>query len=286
MRVAIFFDGKNFHAGWRSRGGGARVDFARLAAWLVERAGPGALWSATYYTGVESGDRAEEDGQRKLSSFLDMIEVLPGFFVRRFHRRSLSSTCDACGAESHYSHEKGVDTALVADVLLTAARGVADVVVLVSGDADLLPAVNGARDLGAKVFVSTWGGMGLSQRLRRAAFDHIDLLDGLARFQDRDGAPDAAPDAPGDAAPDAEAERAQVLDELARAEEWFDGGYVGLNYFLTRWKSPTMSPNPDHRRRLLYELVDAGAVEIYEIDGNMAVRALAPEDEPGGDEGD
>jgi uncharacterized LabA/DUF88 family protein len=302
MKVAIFFDGKNFHAGWRSRGGGVRVDFDRLARWLVDQAGRGELWSATYYTGIETGERADEDGQRKLSAFLDILELVPGFFVRRFARRDVSNTCNDCGAENHYSHEKGVDTSLVADIILTAARGLADVVVLVSGDADLLPAVEGARGLGAKVYVATWGGLGLSQRLRRAAFDHIDLLGGMPSFQDasaRDAAPrDATPptasdedaaateategdaitegDAP---APSPAQARDRVIDELARAEEWFDGGYVGLNYFLTRWKSPVMPADPDHRRRLLYELVDEDAVEIYEIDGNMAVRALDTEED-------
>ena len=290
MKVAIFFDGKNFHAGWRSRGGGVRVDFDQLARWLVGQVGSGEFWSATYYTGVETGERADDDGQRKLSAFLGILELVPGFFVKRFARRDVNSSCNECGAENHSSHEKGVDTSLVADIILTTARGLTDVVVLVSGDADLLPAVESARDLGAKVYVATWGGLGLSQRLRRAAFDHIDLLEGMPFFQDADpcdAPPATAPEAiTEDDAPSAAMARDRVIDELTRAEEWFDGGYVGLNYFLTRWKSPVMPTDPDHRRRLLYELVDEGAVEIYEIDGNMAVHALATKEDSDGAPGE
>ena len=56
MRVAIFFDGKNFHAGYRARAsGGLRIDFPRMAQWLVERAGGSTLWAAHYYTGVVRG---------------------------------------------------------------------------------------------------------------------------------------------------------------------------------------------------------------------------------------
>ena len=68
---------------------------------------------------------------------------------------------------------------MVADMLRLAAVGAFDILVLMSGDADHAPAVEGVRALGRQAYVATWGGIGLSRRIRRAAFDHIDLCDSL-----------------------------------------------------------------------------------------------------------
>lgn len=290
MRVAIFFDGKNFHAGWRSKADGVRVDFPNLAKWVVETTGGDTLWCANYYTGVERGERADEDGQRKLNSFLNMLDLQPGYFVRRFPRKATTSVCDTCGNENHYTQEKEVDTTLVADMLQTAALGAADIFVLISGDTDHSPAIEGVRALGKQAYVASWGGYGLSPRLRRAAFDHIDLLDGLKNFSDDDFGdytsepPDTGFEVVGeeplvDGATGAESpvntnQHAEIARELRRAEEWFEGGYVGLNYFLTRWKSPVLDPSPEARRKLLHQLAEEGIVDIYEIDGAMAVRSM------------
>lgn len=71
---------------------------------------------------------------------------------------------------------------MVADMLSLAAVGGLDVAVLVSGDADHAPAVEGARGLGKKVIVATWGRYGLSSRITKAAFSHIDLSAGVELF--------------------------------------------------------------------------------------------------------
>jgi len=317
MRVAIFFDGKNFHAGWRSKADGVRVDFPDLARWIIQACGGSTLWGANYYTGVERGERADEDGQRKLTSFLNMLDLQPGYFVHRFPRKFATSVCDTCGNEARYTQEKEVDTTLVADMLRTAALGAADIFVLVSGDTDHAPAVEGVRALGKQAFVASWGGYGLSPRLRRAAFDHIDLLNGMEKFSEgvysesqsaapvsehRHHADDRAADhndhedhedypsdddtgfeVVGDGplidgiidgeSPVNTGPHAEIARELRRAEEWFEGGYVGLNYFLTRWKSPVLDPSPEGRRKLLHELAEEGLVDIYEVDGAMAVRS-------------
>ena len=158
MRVAIFFDGKNFHTGFKSSTApGTRVDFPAMAAWLVQRAGGSTLWRAHYYTGVERGDAAESDAQVGLGKFLRVLECQPGFFVHRFPRKVEHRACPSCGASVKFTQEKEVDTTMVADMLRLAAVDGFDVLVLVSGDADLAPAVENVRSLGKKVFVATWG---------------------------------------------------------------------------------------------------------------------------------
>ncbi|HVK70581.1 MAG TPA: NYN domain-containing protein [Polyangium sp.] len=318
MRVCIFFDGKNFHSGWRDEAGGRRLAFPKLSRWLVDRVGGSLLWGAYYYTGVEIGSAAVTEGQKKLAGFLDMLEVQPGFFVKRFPRKTTMFQCAACGAENRYTQEKEVDTSMVADMLRLAAVNAFDVLVLVSGDSDHAPAVEGVRQLGRQAYVSTWGRAGLSIRLRKAAFDHIDLLEGISFFEDTEGSgppappgpeprwasediPPAVPTPPAGSMPreaihDDDCEDPEKADpdaaesappsyqpsddesvfiaELRAAERRLHNGYVGANYFVTRWQSNRLDPSPDARRRMLEHLVTSRVIEVYHApDGNAAIRA-------------
>ena len=293
MRVTLFFDGKNFHAGWKERAGSHRIDFPALARWLVSQCGGGTLRGAYYFTGVETGTAAGSEGQRRLESFLDMLEAQPGYFVRAFARRSLTTTCPACGCEGRVSVDKEVDTALVAEMLQLASVDAFDGAVLLSGDGDHTPAVDALRAMGKQAFVATWGGTGLSHRIRRAAFAHVDLLAGLAEFStprsttsaDREMAEPAARGSfPIGAEPARlgggehvadDASLARVfLGELRRAEERFRGGFVGMNYFVTRWRSDQLDESPEVRRRILDRLLEQEQVESYATDdGQLAIRA-------------
>lgn len=302
MKVALFFDGKNFYRSWREKADGRRVDFSKLSKWVMDRVDATHLWGAHYYTGIEIGSAAESDAQRNLSRFLNDLEVLPGYFVYRFPRRARSGTCPNCGAETRFSLEKEVDTTMVADMLRLAAVNAFDVMVLISGDTDHAPAVEGVKMLGKKVYLASWGGYGLSTRLLRAAFDHIDLLEGLRNFEMSDSAVGLVSPLPLGSDVDADEEpRATaygmdrdeedgdddsddpadiLLEELRFAERQFAGGYVGLNYFVRRWKSPRLSDAPDWRSRLLDELIADGDVEVYTAeDGNKAVRIVVDEGE-------
>ncbi|TKD12565.1 NYN domain-containing protein [Polyangium fumosum] len=317
MRVCIFFDGKNFHSGWRDEAGGRRLAFPKLSRWLVDRVGGSLLWGAYYYTGIEIGSAAVTEGQKKLAGFLDMLEVQPGFFVKRFPRKTTMFQCAACGAENRYTQEKEVDTSMVADMLRLAAVNAFDVLVLVSGDSDHAPAVEGVRQLGRQAYVSTWGRAGLSIRLRKAAFDHIDLLEGISFFEDTEGSGPPAPPGPeprwasedippavptppagsvpreaiheecedpqngdpdaGESAPPSyqpSEDESVFIEELRAAERRLRNGYVGANYFVTRWQSNRLDPSPDARRRMLEHLVTSRVIEVYHApDGNAAIRA-------------
>lgn len=301
MRVAIFIDGKNFYAGWKDRAGGRRIDFGAMARWIVKRAEGHALWGAHYYTGVETGPASGSESQAKLNGFLDMLEMQPGFFVERFPRKANTFQCVACGSENRYTQEKEVDTTMVADMLRYAAVGAYDILVLLSGDADYAPAMEGVRAIGKQAYVATWGGAGLASRIRRAAFDHIDLLEGLSMFgRNDDGIPPSVPyvdtyDPPitlrgGDQSLESlrirEGESVEGLDqsrfleEIRRAEEKFMGGYVGANYFVTRWASDGLGETAELRRRMLDVLVEEGKVEIYDApDGNKAIRLASSTNE-------
>lgn len=285
MRVALFFDGKNFYSGWREAAKGRRIDFARLAEWLVQKARGDNLWGAYYYTGIDdnllqTGSTGEP--QQKLAGFLDMLETQPGFFVHTFKRKVGSITCGDCGAENRYILEKEVDTTMVANMVQMAAQDSFDTLVLMSGDADFSSAIKAVRQLGKQAYIASWGGTGVSKKIRSAAFDHIDMLEGLEEFE-RELGPDEDCHSPylnehesnleistvtGDISMDS------FLAELQQAQNKFSGGYVGLGYFLTRWRSAHLDTTPDNRRMVLDKLLAKGFVETYNApDGALAIRA-------------
>ena len=175
MKIAIFVDGKNFYMGFQRHAAGRRLNFPRLATWLKDQAGGSLLVGCHYYTGIENNERGAS-----LLGFLAMLETQRGYFVHRFPRKTESFQCSNCGEAHVFTREKEVDTTMVADMLRMAAVDAFDALVLVSGDADHAPAVEGVRALGRQAYVATWGGIGLSRRIRRAAFDHIDLVESLS----------------------------------------------------------------------------------------------------------
>jgi len=179
-RVVIFLDGKNFYRGLQEANVAREIDFSTFARWVVAEAGGDDLGAAHYYTGVYA-EEADARGPA-LDRFLSYVEMQNGFFVHRFSRRTVVRTCPRCNADIDFTQEKEVDTRIVADMVSLAARRAMEIAILVSGDQDMAPALDALRDLGVKAYVATWGGHGLSRRLRTAAFGHIDLLAGLDTF--------------------------------------------------------------------------------------------------------
>lgn len=286
MRVALFFDGKNFYSGWRESAKGRKIDFSKLSDWLVTKAHGTSLWGAYYYTSVEDTGINATEAQQKLLGFLDMLETQPGFFVHTFKRRVNSLACQECGADNRYQVDKEVDTTMVAHMLKLAATDSFDVLVLMSGDSDYTPAIEAVRALGKQAYIASWGWTGVSKRIRLAAFDHIDMLNGLPHFEressdddfgdlmDEEGEYRPVAEITGDLSMDA------FLTELQQAESKFSGGYVGLGYFLTRWRSANLDTTPEIRRQVLDKLLSEGFVETYNAtDGALAIRVISDSNE-------
>jgi len=274
MRIALFIDGKNFYAGWKDKGSSKKIDFTKMAAWLVKQAGGSHMWGAFYYTGIETGSNANSEGQQKLIAFLDMIEMQPGYYVKRFPRKSQSFQCEHCGKDNHYTQEKEVDTTMVADMLRMAAVDAFDILVLVSGDADYTPALEGVQAIGKQTYVATWSGAGLSSRIRKAAYAHIDLINGLDEFGYTDDSvhPESCNNE-NEPSYSIEDEYDVFVSEVKRAQQKFEGGYVGASYFVSRWGSDLISNSPNERRKILDHLVEQGRIDLYDApDGKKAIR--------------
>jgi len=143
---AIFVDGNNFYHGLRSVYKG-NIDMLALARRLL--GGDGDLH---YYTALP-------DRESPHLGFLKALES-QGWRVVKGRIKN--------------GREKESDVALATDLVLAAAQGLKRAVV-VSGDADLAPAIRAARELGTRVEVASFL-FGLSNELLREA-DEVVLLD-------------------------------------------------------------------------------------------------------------
>lgn len=276
-KVAIFVDGKNFYEGLRATGSTSRIDFTALARFVVRAAGGRILTGLHYFTGIDAPrvgetDEESDEGRGSLEGFLSFLETQPGCFVQRFPRRTRSVSCNECGHQHTYNEEKEVDTSLVANMIRQAAVNAFDSAVLCSGDADHTPALESLRDLGKPAWVATFGGHGLARRLRQAAYGHIDLCRALdsavlepGEYEDDYWEDDGEP---------YDEEQVDVVNAVREAETYFgDGRYVGLNMFLTDWRSEKLPRDLNERQRLVQQHIDEGELEVYEAtDGCKALR--------------
>lgn len=177
LRVRIFVDFWNFQLNWNDRAGG-RCDWTKLpavlmgeAAKLLSVAGGTTPTLSLEETLVYASYKPSVEGNLKrwLEGFLNRQ---PSFQVHVVERRAKLAKirCVTCGNEvsdcpncaKPYVQwpEKGVDTALVTDLLSLAWEGAWDVAILVSSDADHVPAVKRLQDKGFKVINATWDGHG------------------------------------------------------------------------------------------------------------------------------
>lgn len=272
MRVALFFDGKNHMKDLRRAAGDTWLDHGQLAEWAVAHVGGERLVAAYYYTGVPHPNDESSD-RRALADMLEELERRPGFFVRRFHRRTTGRDCPHCHQHVAYTEEKMVDTSLVVEMLQLAVADAYDVAVVFSGDLDLAPGLTAVRALGKVAWVATFGDDGLSAELVRDAWGYIDLVPHLPAFSfaDLGDAPTTTvapvPHLPLDI-------DHQMVRELQRAEAHFaaSGGFVGAQYFLHRWKGRGIPDVPDLRRQSIQRLIRLGSVESYQVDGKTALR--------------
>lgn len=146
-RVIIYIDGSNFY---HLTPPGFRVDFDRLARSLTA----GQYLVRTYYYNAcrQDGSETYKNSQR----FFDYLGHLQDFKVKlgRVEFRGTN------GDGTPILVEKGIDTQIVVDMLLGAVRDTYDVAILLSGDADFAGAVEAVKEMGKKVYVAHFRGVG------------------------------------------------------------------------------------------------------------------------------
>ena len=146
-------------------GYGFRFDWEVLPEWLVREAVRVGRLSDVAYAGMHvyaSYDPASAGSGRFRSWLTNWLDRLPGVQVVAKERRPRRAprcprcrgdidACPSCGQHLRGSQEKGVDTAIVTDMIRLAWEDTYDVAVLVSSDSDLVPAVEFLELRGRKV---------------------------------------------------------------------------------------------------------------------------------------
>ncbi len=174
MRARVFIDFWNFQLGWNEATSKTKnCDWSILPRVLVRTAGellatagnPAGLTLEETIVHASVNDASDTNLRNWLTNWLDRqasydVKIRDRKPRRRtVHCRSCgaeTSACANCGAALAIAAEKGVDAALVTDLLSLAWQRAYDVAVLVSGDSDYIPAVEYVQSQGLKVINAAW----------------------------------------------------------------------------------------------------------------------------------
>jgi uncharacterized LabA/DUF88 family protein len=197
MRIKIFVDFWNFQLAWNQyharRGATGIIKIPwnpRLYEVLVAAVDRAAVYAGTHVF-ASFDPLSKKDLQ--LRKFLNVMDGFPGYDVVVKERKPLHhmkcsndgcrkeiSSCPHCGQPIRRTVEKGVDTALVTDLIRLGIDEHYDRAILVAGDADHIPAVEflGSR---MKQITHAWFKGGASE-LRNACWDNLAFEDLMARL--------------------------------------------------------------------------------------------------------
>lgn len=201
-RVRVFVDFWNFQLAWNYYlTAEQRCNWKQLPMQFVAQ-GQQVLAEAGMVTAMQleetrvhpSYDPKSESGrglQKWLNDFLDRqpsFRVFPKersdkptcFYCRECKQEF--TVCPSCGKALMRSPEKGVDTAIVTDLLSLAWEGAYDIAILVSSDADMIPCVERLQEKDFKVINATWPKRGHAlAKACWASFNIMDVVDHITR---------------------------------------------------------------------------------------------------------
>lgn len=172
-----------------------RFDWRRLPDWIVEEAANVCRISqpryegTTVYASFDPNDPEHEQRRKWLEEWLDQQ---PGVRVKLSHLRPRQGPtcqnchrrvdrCQHCGEMLRLRQEKGVDTAIVTDMVALAWQGAYDIAVLVSSDSDFIPVVQMLDARGVKVVQAGFPPVG--NQLRRACWAQINVFAGREELE-------------------------------------------------------------------------------------------------------
>jgi ferredoxin len=187
----VFVDFWNFQLSWNAAMDPARCDWRGLPSALVGAAArlladvgitdPLELEETLLYASVDPV--ADANLRAWLTGTIARMPSwrLPPIRERKPQPKSLhcrncgqtTSACPACAQAFFVRPEKGVDAAMVTDMLSLAWQDAYEVAILVSNDADFVPAVERVQERGVKVVNASWAGKGYD--LKRACWASFDL---------------------------------------------------------------------------------------------------------------
>ena len=189
-RARVFIDFWNYQLGWNVVMNPRRCDRRGLPAALV-----GATGAQFHAAGIADAPVLEETrlyasvdpvGEEPLRRWLTgTLDRFASWRVEVRDRRprpkqvhcrecgAVTTSCPTCARPYVAKPEKGVDAAIVTDLLSLAWQEAYDVAILVTSDADFVPAVQRVQERGLKVVNAGWAGKG--HELKAACWAAFDV---------------------------------------------------------------------------------------------------------------
>ena len=124
------------------------------------------------YLGVEPNVYNGIDTTTFFGKFVARTQAQDGVTLHLLRNRRRETRCRNCGHATSKLGEKGVGVTIALDMYEKAA--ISDVIILVSGDADLIPAVQRVKDQGTPVVIAAWASKNTSDML--ASLSDVDPL--------------------------------------------------------------------------------------------------------------
>lgn len=192
-KARIFVDFWNFQLSFNDRvPSGVRADWTKIVPWLVTRsAALGLDLTFEEMTVYLSHDPRKAEDKRLRDWAINFLDRQPGVKVKMLERKPKGSPlcpachkkitlCPHCGGSTTGTIEKGVDTAIVTDLLSLAWEGAWEVAILVSSDRDFIPAVDMLGRKGFRVINAHFSPVGVD--LARACWAAINFNEDLSQI--------------------------------------------------------------------------------------------------------
>jgi len=169
-RAIVFVDGNNWYHNVKSLVKKPRgIDFRKLSVFICEKFGLN-LIEIRYYNSVPDIDLGEENYYKHMVFLAGLKRK--GLIVNTRKLKVIRS----CGKKLRV--EKGVDVKIASDMIdFSLVNDECDVCILISGDADFLPAMNVIKRQGREV-ITACVGRGYSRDLRSGDFRYVVLKRG------------------------------------------------------------------------------------------------------------
>jgi len=161
-KVIIFIDGSNFYYGLKKN---KEIGFTKLDFnYFAEKLTAGRKYIRTYYYNARLDARGNKAKYQAQQRFFDALNFVPNFTVKFGYLQK---------TPGGYV-EKGVDINIAVDMFKLAKDDVYDTAILVTSDADFVPAVEVIQELGKHV-ENAFFKKGRSFNLRKACDNFIEL---------------------------------------------------------------------------------------------------------------
>lgn len=194
MKTHIFIDFWNLQLSVISAATSSyRLDWKKISPWLIAQAsnvvGRTLSFDGTHVYMSYSPNSKKDAGLRDFAT--NVLSRFPGVQVSLVERKAQTApicptchqpitSCPHCGNALTRTVEKGVDTAIVTDMVKFAWEGALEAAILVSSDRDFIPAVQMLTAKGYKVINAHFPPTGMN--LAGACWASIDVRKGLSEL--------------------------------------------------------------------------------------------------------